>query len=582
MEPSFLSLLPPLIAIGCALIFRRVVPALLLGVALAAVVAAGFSPLGALGEAVTYLWESLKEIGHLQILAFAGLLGALLSVVSASGGSLGVARAATRFANTRRGGQLVSWLLGIVFFFDDYANALFVGSTMRPITDRLRISREKLAFIIDTTSAPVASLGPISTWIVVEIGYIADQCRTLGVQADAYAVFIKTIPSRFYPVVMLVLGLFVAWSGRDFGPMAAAERRTSAGGPTGAPKAAAGKAEPPDFRDAQSAPGGRSWTLAAVPVAVVLVAVLAGLYVSGTAGVDAERERLNADRSAALQQARQAETEGDDAARARALERARASEQQLSRNDYSPTNVLGNADSSLTILWASFLGGLLAIFMAVTGRALTLSSALRAWIKGGAGMIPVMAILLLAWSLGLACERLGTAAYLVGLLGPGFEAGLLPAAVFLVAATISFATGTSWGTMGLMFPLAVPLAVTLAPGNETLFLASISSILAGAVFGDHCSPVSDTTILSAMAADCDQVGHVRTQLPYAVLGAAASVFCGALPVGLGWVSTPVGLLGSVVVALCAFTILARKASGHGSGDGTGAPTGESGSEPALR
>ncbi len=559
MEPSFLSLLPPLIAIGCALVFRRVVAALLLGVLLAAVVAAGFSPLGALAEAFGYLWESLKEIGHLQILAFAGLLGALLSVVSASGGSLGMARAATRFANTRRGGQLVSWLLGIVFFFDDYANALFVGSTMRPITDRLRISREKLAFIIDTTSAPVASLGPISTWIVVEIGYIADQGRSLGIEADAYAVFIKTIPSRFYPVVMLVLGLFVAWSGRDFGPMAAAERRTLAGGQTGAPKAGAGKTPPPDPRAAESVPG-RSWTLAAVPVAVVLVAVLAGLYFSGRAGVDSDRERLGAARSAALAEVRQAEVAGDEAARQAALLEARQAEQELARNDYSLMNVLGNADSSLTILWASFLGGLLAIFMAVTGRALTLSAALRAWLKGGAGMIPVMAILVLAWSLGLACERLGTATYLVGLLGPGFEAGLLPAAVFLLAALISFATGTSWGTMGLMFPLAVPLAVKLAPGNETLFLASISSILAGSVFGDHCSPVSDTTILSAMAADCDQVAHVRTQLPYAVLGATASVICGAIPVGLGWVSTPVGMLASVVAALGLFYLLTRNAA----------------------
>jgi Na+/H+ antiporter NhaC len=169
-----------------------------------------------------------------------------------------------------------------------------------------------------------------------------------------------------------------------------------------------------------------------------------------------------------------------------------------------------------------------------------------------------MAILLLAWSLGLACEHLKTAAYLVGLLGPGFEAGLLPAVIFIVAALISFATGTSWGTMGLMFPLAVPLAVKLAPGNETLFLAAISSILAGSVFGDHCSPVSDTTILSALAANCDQVAHVRTQLPYAVLGAATSTVFGAVPLGLGWVSTPVALLASVAATLGAFFLLTRR------------------------
>ena len=560
MEPSFLSLLPPLFAIGCALIFRRVVAALLLGVGLAALVNASFSPIGALGEAYTSVWESLKDIGHLRILAFAGLLGALLSVVSASGGSLGMARAATRFANTRRGGQLVSWLLGMVFFFDDYANALFVGSTMRPITDRLRISREKLAFIIDTTSAPVASLGPISTWIVVEIGYIADQCRLLGIQVDAYAVFIKTIPSRFYPVVMLALAFFVAWSGRDFGPMAAAEKRTLAGGPTGASKATAAE-QPPRCPAGESVPG-RSWALAAVPVAVVLVAVLAGLYLSGRGSLDTERERLAAQRSAALAEVGQAESAGDETARKAALLQVSKAEQQLARNDYSLMNVLGNADSSLTILWASFLGGLLAIFMAVTSRALSLLEALRAWLKGGVGMIPVMAVLLLAWSLGLACERLGTATYLVGLLGPGFEAGLLPAAVFLLAAIVSFATGTSWGTMGLLFPLAVPLAVKLAPGNETLFLTSISSILAGSVFGDHCSPVSDTTILSAMAADCDQVAHVRTQLPYALLGAIASICCGAIPVGLGWVSTPVGLLASVAVALGLFYLLTPKAAGR--------------------
>jgi len=436
----------------------------------------------------TYIWSALTDGGHQWILAFALTLGGLMQVIGVSGASHGMARGITRYAVDRKRGQLTAWFMGLIFFFDDYANTLFVGSSMAPVFDRLKVSREKLAFIVDATAAPVASLAPISSWIAVEIGYIADQCQRIGLETDAYGLFLQTVPSRFYPVLMLAFGLCVALTGRDLGPMLSAERERLTHQPTLRPS----QAPPPA--------SGSHWLMAALPLLTVLVIVFLGLFLTGRAG---------------------------------ALEAGEA---------LSFSSIAGNADSSRSMVYAASAGGVMAVLLAARRKDLGLVGALRAWLKGAGAMLPVVMVLTLAWSLGALCDDLQTARYLVSLLGGGFVPGLLPAAVFLVSAVVSFATGTSWGTMGILFPLAVPLAHQLVPGDQLLVLGTVSSILAGSVFGDHCSPISDTTIMSAMASGCDQIGHVRTQLPYALIVGAVSVAVGSIPVGLGLWSPWVALL----------------------------------------
>lgn len=493
--PSWLSILPPLVAIGLALLLRRVIASLLFGVCMGVLIAERFAPWEAFKRLFdTYLWETLAHAGHLRILAFALLLGGLMRVLNVSGGAFSFAERVTRWASTRRSGQLVCWLLGVVFFFDDYANTLFVGSSMRPVIDRLRISREKLAFVVDATAAPIASIAPLSSWIVVELGYIADQYATLGLEGDPYRVFLQTIPLRFYPLLMLAFGFMVAVSDRDFGPMAHAEQRALDSEPAELPEAAA----TPGVVEGMPA-GKRGWLTAVVPLAVAALAIPLALVIDG------------------YFKAKQADAAIDAA------------------------NLVAYGSSSVALLVAAGAAGLVGIVMAVSRQALSLGRALTAWLRGMRHMSPVVAVLILAWMLGAVTQALGTAEYLVQVLGESFTPGLLPALVFVLSALVSFGTGTSWGAMGILFPMALPLAHALAPGDEELMLGTVASILAGSVFGDHCSPISDTTIMSALASECHTVDHVRTQLPYALCVGAIALGAGIIPVAMDWWNIPVAL-----------------------------------------
>ena len=506
-EPSWTSLLPPLLAIGLAVAFREVILALWVGVFAGALLLGSGNPLAAAVRTVdTHVLGALADADHAAVVIFTLMLGGMVGVISRSGGSLGLAGSVTRLARDPRRGQVAAWLMGIFVFFDDFANTLLVGPTMRPISDRLRLSREKLAFIVDATAAPVASIAVISSWIGMEIGYIADQYRALGIEQDAYWVFLRTVPHRFYPLLMLWFGLLVAVSGRDFGPMLRAERRARREGKPlrdGARPAAS-------FEDAALAPRPgvpQRMLNALVPIGVVILVIAAGLGIDGLAKV----------RAAGLEPGLR--------------------------------NILAQADSYRAMLWASLAGSITAIGLVVGQRLLGLGEAMQAWLAGMKSMVLAMVILTLAWALGGVCQKLHTADYMVKVIGPWLSAGLLPALVFLVSALVSFATGTSWGTMGILFPIVVPLAHGLAPGSDPVMLGAISSILAGSVFGDHCSPISDTTIMSSLACSCDHIDHVRTQLPYAVLVAAVGTLLGDLACGLGLWGAPLGLaLGAAVLA----------------------------------
>jgi Na+/H+ antiporter NhaC len=511
--PAWTSILPPLLAIVLALLFRHVLVALALGVWLGAFLISGLSPVTSFARLLdTHIVNAIADRGHASILVFSLLLGGMLGLMTQSGGAKGLASWVSTDATSRRRGQLTTWFLGLLVFFDDYANSLLVGSSMRPVTDRLRISREKLAFLVDATAAPVASLALISSWIGVEVGYIADQFTHLGIERDAYLTFIETIPFRFYPLLML---LFVAWAairGRDFGPMLRAEQRALHEGLVSRP----GAQPASDFHE-ESVPEdvpGRPMN-ALIPVVVVVLVAALGIYVDGLSKVT----------TAGLAPSLRA--------------------------------IVGAASSSAAILWGTGAGCLAALALAVGTGALSFGKSIEAWMSGMRSMLFAAVILILAWSLGGVCRDLDTASFLIGVVGDWMAPAWIPATVFIMAAVVSFATGTSWGTMAILFPLVVPLAHQIAPGNETILLGTVSSILAGSVWGDHCSPISDTTVLSSMATSCDHMDHVRTQLPYALLVGGVSLLCAELPVAAGWYGPWVGLLVGAVVMIAAFELLSR-------------------------
>ncbi|MEM7449372.1 MAG: Na+/H+ antiporter NhaC family protein [Myxococcota bacterium] len=514
--PAAVSIVPPILAILLALLLRQVVIALFAGVWIGAFLISGAQLFASFFRvADTYAVQALADSDHASILIFSLLLGSMIGVISRSGGTAGLADFVVNYAKSPRLGQVLTWLMGIVVFFDDYANALLVGSSMRPITDRLRISREKLAFLVDGTAATVSSIAVVSSWIGVEIAYIADQFDALGIERNAYLVFLESIPFRFYPILMLFFALLVAAGRRDFGPMLAAERRARDEG-----KVVAGEAQttaecehvehPEREATAVIARSGRV-SLALAPVMVVMLTAAVSMYVTGL------------------------ESAGQEA---------------------SLREILGQANSYSSLLWAALLGSGTSIIFAL--RVLSFRATMDAWLSGVRSMTLACVILVLAWSLGAVCRELHTAYYLVESLSGIVSVKLLPALVFVIGAGVSFATGTSWGTMAILFPVVVPMAHEFAPGDSLVLVGSISSILSGAVFGDHCSPISDTTVMSSMATGCDHLDHVSTQLPYALLVGAVSLIFGDLGVGFGWYSSWVGLLLGAATLVILMRIFGRK------------------------
>jgi Na+/H+ antiporter NhaC len=499
--PGILSILPPLLAILLALFLRQVIVSLYAGVWLGAVFVYGYDPFaGFLRVLDHYIIHALADPDHMSIVAFTMLFGGMVGVISKSGGTLGIAEKLTRIARTPRGGQVATWMLGFVIFFDDYANSLIVGNTMRPITDRLKISREKLAYLVDSTAAPVTSVLFISTWIGYEVGLIDAAMKSVDfVSKNAYSVFLDMLPYSFYPILTLVFGALIAFSKRDFGSMHTAEVRARREGKLfrdGAQLAT-------DLTDSAAVlpdEGVRPrWWNAAVPIITVILAALVGLYYTGHEAIVAS-----------------------------------------GGTDFSIGNVIGQANSFQAMLWASLLSCIVAIGLAVGQRVLRITEAMDAWFNGLKSMLLAMLILTLAWSIGQITSELHTADYLVQILKGNLPPRWLPAVTFMVAGVISFSTGTSWGTMGIMMPIVIPLSVVLgqdaglaAAPAYTVTLGTISSVLAGSVFGDHCSPISDTTILSSMASACDHIDHVRTQLPYALLVGVVAIFIGLIPAAFG-------------------------------------------------
>ena len=526
--PGWTSLLPPLLAIILALVFKEVVTSLFVGVWLGAFIFAGLNPITGTMRAIdTFITPALVSMDHASILVFSFLLGGMVGVISKSGGTRGIVEAVKPLATTPRRAQLAAYLSGLAIFFDDYANTLIVGNTMRPITDRMNVSREKLAYIVDSTAAPVAAIVFVSTWVGFEISLIGDGLAAAAAQsgttpdvaaalgsANAFTIFIHSIPYLFYPLLALLMVGLIVFLQRDFGPMLQAEQRASRGeglyreGAMLMSEAGSDKMEP-----VEGAP--LRWYNAALPVLSVVLVVLFGLYFQG---------RSNLGRPGTLWE------------------------------------IFGEASAFDALLWGSLTGCFVAIALAVGQRILSVHQAIDGLVGGMRAMFLAGIILVLAWSLGSVTEVLGTAPYISGLLEGNLPPQLLPALVFVTAASIAFATGTSWGTMGILLPIVIPLAVALggtvnpeAGTTYVILIGSIASVLAGAIFGDHCSPISDTTVMSSMASACDHVDHVRTQLPYALAVGVVGVLIGNIPTAFGfpvWLSLALGA--AILFALLRF------------------------------
>ena len=499
---GLLSLLPPIIAIALAFATKEVFTSLFVAIWVGATILAGWNPIAGFGDTVvTYITGSMADPWKAGIIVFSLSLGGMIGIMGKSGGANAIADWLASKAKTPRGGQLVSWALGLVIFFDDYSNTLLVGNTMRPLTDKLRISREKLSYIVDSTAAPVANMALISTWIAYEIGLLQDAFAAVNVEMNAYEAFVISIPYRYYSIVTLFFVFAVAWWHRDFGPMLTAEVRARTTG-----KVIADGATPLASKELTDMEIKKGVPLRArnaiVPVLVVVLVVLIGLYANG--------------RSTVLS--------GDDA-------------ELIAQMKASPLafktirDSIGNADASVVVTWASFTGSLVAFLMVIGQRILTIREAVEAWIDGAKSLVIASMVMLLAWGIGSLCEGLGTANYLVSILQGNISPGILPIAVFLLGSIIAFSTGTSWGTMAIMMPIAVPLVYKLSAGAEPgrLVFATIGAVFTGAVFGDHCSPISDTTVMSSMASASDHIDHVKTQMPYAITCAIIAAVLGYIP-----------------------------------------------------
>ena len=534
--PGFVSILPPLIAIALALWFKEVIVSLVAGVWLGALFVYSYNPFEAIiSVAGRFARDALLDPGRASIVVFSLLLGGMVGIIGKMGATRSMVDAISPFATNRRRGLLATWFAGLVVFFDDYANTLVVGNTMRPVTDRLKISREKLAYIVDSTAAPVAALMFVSTWVGYEIGLIADGYEAAATQSadpaiaqaldiPAFGVFISTIPYLFYPILAIVLVLTLVITGRDFGPMLHAERRANSGGGLFRPGAQLAA----DTGEAEMGAAGRSvpWWFGVLPVAVLVTTVLWGLVRTGI----------------------EALPEGDPA---------------------NLTNIFGNADPYVPLLWGSLLACVVAVALASGTRVLTLNESVQGVVSGVKSMMMAMMILTLAWSLSDVTNALGTAPYLSQLLSDAIPVTLIPVSVFVVAAATAFATGSSWGTMAILLPIVIPLTIALGgvevvPGGEAyhILLSSIAAVLAGSIFGDHCSPISDTTVLSSMASGCDHIDHVKTQLPYALTVGGAGLLLGNVATAYGlpaWISL---LLGAGTVIGVVLLIGKKVEDGH--------------------
>ncbi len=511
--PLWMSVLPPLVAIVMALLIKEVISALFVGILTGTFLMAlygGASPASALGGGLlrvvdTYVVGSLFDADHVTIIVFTMIIGGMVRVITANGGMQGVVNWLSKRARGPGSGQLMTFLMDLCIFFDDYSNTLVVGNTMRPIADKLKVSREKLAYIVDSTSAPVVAVAFVTTWIGAELSYISDGIKDIGLDASAYSVFFHSLAYSFYPFLTLAFVLMLILSGRDFGPMLKAERK--------ARQASTMESEMSEkvTRPAYSID-------ALIPLAVLILGTIIGLVATGyDASVWQTQQGFFAKLSATI----------------------------------------GAANSYTALLWASLASLLTAIVVTLLRGSLAFGKVMEEMVEGFKSMLNAVLILTMAWSIALVTKDMHTAEFVSQLLVQwALSPVWVPVLTFVLAALIGFSTGTSWGTMAILYPLILPASWLLCQeqglsvdATMPLFYNVVASVLAGAVMGDHCSPISDTTIMSSLASGCNHLQHVATQMPYALTVGATALLVGVMPTALGLPSWAAFLMGFAVLCL---------------------------------
>ncbi len=542
-------LAPAVVAILLAIITREVVSALFVGLVIGAFMYVPCLPASVPYHDSNFLIASARlltenyiigqlheapsqDFNRIKVIVFTFLVAFTVGVIARNGGTAGMVNIVAGESTSRRRGGLTAWFAGLVVFFDDYANCMIVGPTMRRVFDRLKVSRAKLAYIIDATASPDASMALIGTWIGAVLGYIQSGLDPIAksgapaflMNADGsflkpMQAFIYSLPYRFYPIFTLVMVFLIAWLGRDFGPMRRSESRALSRPNTDIPVG--------DGADGATDGPRPTWWLGFFPIAVLVVITIVVLFATGLAA-----------------------PAGQDA----------LAQPNLSWWEKGAA-IVGYADSYISILYGSLLAALVAVVLTLFGRTCSFRDAMDAGLKSMAHTVPALAILVLAWGLSQAETDLMLGQIVTAeMQALSFPPQWLPLAIFIVAASVSFMTGTSWGTMGILCPITIPLAASLAGGLDpatalTLFYASVGSVLGGAIFGDHCSPISSTTVLASIGADCTVMEHFWTQLPYGIVTAIVAMGFGEVLCSVYKQPWYLGLLGGSVVLLlvvCAF------------------------------
>ena len=492
------SLVPPLLAIVLALVTKEVYSSLFIGVAAGALLYTGFHP----WDAFVAFFDIMKNSMNLNILIFDVLLGMIIVLMSKSGGSAAYGKWAGSKIKTKKSAMLATTGLGVLIFVDDYFNCLTVGSVMRPVTDRYKVSRAKLAYIIDATAAPVCIIAPISSWAAAVNSYVPDDAGITGFQ-----LFLSTIPYNLYAILTLVMVLFVIAAGFDFGLMKVHERNAAKGD-----LFTSGGEEFDQVKEEEISANGKVIDLV-LPVLVLIVSAIGAMIYTGFLGGATDI-----------------------------------------------VTAFSGCDAETSLIFATMITVFFMLLLYLPRKVVTFKGFMDSFVEGFKMMIPAIAILIFAWSLKGMGDALEISTFVKNIVGSNTSASvILPAILFVVAVFLSFSTGTSWGT----FAILVPIAIAMFPGSENLqmMIISVSAVLAGAVCGDHISPISDTTVMSSAGAQSNHINHVTTQMQYAAVVAVIS-FIGYIIAGfvhIWWVVLGI----SLVLLLITLTVIKKISSGKG-------------------
>ncbi len=488
---TFWALVPPIVAIGLALITKEVYSSLFVGILMGGILYSGLN----FEMTIVHIFEDgiigvLSDSYNVGILVFLVILGAMVSLMNKAGGSAAFGQFAASKIHSRVGAQLATVLLGVLIFIDDYFNCLTVGSVMRPVTDKFNVSRAKLAYLIDATAAPVCIIAPISSWAAAVTGFVEGE--------DGFSIFIRAIPYNFYALLTIVMMIGMVVMKVEFGSMKTHEKNAVKGDLYTTP------GRPYDYaKDEHVVARGKVMDLLIPIISLIICCVIGMLYTGGF----------------------------------------------FSGTDF--VTAFSESDASLGLTLGSFFGLVITIGLYQLRRVLSFSDCMACIPEGFKAMVPAILILTFAWTLKSMTDSLGADVYVASLVASSAKGLLnfLPAIIFVVGCLLAFATGTSWGTFGILIPIVVAV---FENSNPQLMIISISACMAGAVCGDHCSPISDTTIMASAGAQCEHVNHVMTQLPYAVTAAAISfvTYIVAGFVQTAWIALPVGIvlmIGALVI-----------------------------------